>query len=91
MTSEAYQDSVAASVRAVICEELKLAAVSGEDDIFNLGANSLNALNIILKLSDLYGTDLTPEVIFEFPAVGDLCEAISRLLGEAGRAPAPTA
>lgn len=77
-------NSVSASARSIIAEELKLDAVSAEDDIFNLGANSLNALNVILKLSDLYGMDLSPEMVFEFPVIGDLCRAISQSLGTAG-------
>jgi phthiocerol/phenolphthiocerol synthesis type-I polyketide synthase E len=69
-------DEVARDVARVWCEVLGLPSLRSEDDFFEVGGNSLFAIQIIARLRRTYGDDLPMSVIFEAATVEGVASAI---------------
>ncbi|MEA2828665.1 MAG: hypothetical protein QOG43_3104 [Actinomycetota bacterium] len=53
-----------------------------DDNFFELGGNSLQATQAVLRLSRLFDVAIPLRLIFESPTVGELAEAVVRILAE---------
>jgi amino acid adenylation domain-containing protein len=76
-----------AGVAAVWLELLDVDTVSGLDDFFILGGNSLLAVRAVRMLGERFGVDLSIRVLFEAPTVTELARRISELTAVAASNP----
>nr|WP_238551360.1 thioesterase domain-containing protein [Legionella oakridgensis] len=53
-----------------------------DDDFFNLGGNSLSAMEIISSIKDRFDVNVTIRTIFEYPTIYSLSAAIEKLQGD---------
>lgn len=67
-------------VAGVWQEVLGVAAVSGSDDFFLLGGQSLFAIQVVARLDKAFGIDLAVRALFETPTVTGLANTIEKLL-----------
>ena len=63
-------------VAAIICSLLHLDALSIDDNIFMLGGHSLLGTQIIARIAETFGVDLSLRVLFESPTVRQLAGVI---------------
>ncbi len=63
-----------------ILPEVSSEELSLESDIFNLGLNSINAMNLLIKLQEKFGIDLTADdITFEnFQNVASLVKLVEK-------------
>ncbi|HEV8583000.1 MAG TPA: amino acid adenylation domain-containing protein [Thermoanaerobaculia bacterium] len=67
------------------CEVLEISDLDLHDNFFDLGGHSLLATQIVSRIRDAFGVELSLRRLFETPTVGGLAEGIDEALrGEAG-------
>jgi thioesterase domain-containing protein/acyl carrier protein len=71
-------DATQASLASIWREELGLEDLGVRDDFFALGGTSLQAVQIMARIEEQFGRDLTPSVLLEAPSVERLAELIDR-------------
>ena len=63
--------------------EVEPASITRETDIMNdLGADSLDLVELIMALEDEYGVTITDESVYEHKTVGDIASFIESLVKE---------
>jgi acyl carrier protein len=63
---------------AEICEEvLRLESVGINENLFDLGANSLLVMMIVSRLTRAFGVELPLTLVFDLPTVSDLASFLS--------------
>jgi amino acid adenylation domain-containing protein len=81
-----------ATIAFVWREILRLPAVDRDDGFFDLGGHSLLAMQVVARLRDALGVDLTLARFFEAPTVAGLAAAVEEARGAvSGPAPPPVA
>lgn len=55
------------------------------DNFFELGGDSLQAMNMLFLLERRTGVEMTPDVLFENPTLGELASFIDRMATVQGR------
>lgn len=71
-------NSVLATVLATYRRVLDDPDVAPDDDFFELGGDSFQAMDIIAALEETTGKRLSPGVIFAFPTATELAKAIMK-------------
>jgi len=66
-------------VAAVFAQVLELERVGVHDDLFRRGGNSLHAAQVIGRINDATGLDASIDLVFEYPTVSELTEALEKL------------
>ncbi len=79
------RDSALETVLSVFREVLGTREVSGEDDFFELGGNSLLAVQVLVRLRESIGLELPLAAVFEARSAG----VLARRMATARRAPGP--
>ncbi|MBZ3905536.1 amino acid adenylation domain-containing protein [Streptomyces griseiscabiei] len=74
----AAHGSPEATIAAVWRDVLGVAAVSAEDDVFDLGAHSLQAIQVTNRLSAELGRDLKVAWLFQHPTPAELARFLDR-------------
>ena len=77
------RDEVAAEVIEVIVQELGIASDEIKLDMTiqdNLGADSLDAINIALALEDKYGFHIEDEALQDFKKISDIINEVKKVL-----------
>ena len=69
-------------VAAVFAQVLGLARVGVQDDLFELGGNSLHAAQVIGRINDAIDMDVSVSLVFEHPTVSGLTQALEKLAAE---------
>jgi acyl carrier protein len=64
-------------VAAILADVLGLDRVGVEDNFFQLGVNSLIAIQVISRVHKILNVDLSLRLVFEFPTVSGLAQAIA--------------
>src|SRR5688572_22038158 len=72
-------------VASIFAEVLELDRVGAHDNLFWRGANSTHAHQVIRRINEATALDAPVSLVFEYPTVRDLTEALERLAEE----PAP--
>ena len=57
-------------------DEFKLESVSRDDDLLELGINSLSAADMCLRLGELFNVEITPAKLVLAPTVAELAALI---------------
>lgn len=70
------------AVMEVWREEFKLDTVSREDDLLDLGINSLSAAEMCLRLGEIFNIEITPAKLVLAPTVAELAALIDEQLAE---------
>jgi acyl-CoA synthetase (AMP-forming)/AMP-acid ligase II/acyl carrier protein/NAD(P)-dependent dehydrogenase (short-subunit alcohol dehydrogenase family) len=71
-------------------QALKLNKISVDDKFFEIGGNSLKSINLISRINDAFGTELTVVDLFENPTVRQLTERTAQKGGVLTNAPEET-
>lgn len=71
-----------AAVAATVAELLGLPAVGVEDNLFLLGGHSLLGAQLIARLRERFGVDLSLRAVFESPTVAELASVVEQLVTE---------
>jgi acyl carrier protein len=79
---EAPVDIRERTLQQIVSEILKVDAVGRNDDIFELGADSLDLLELFTALHERFDVDLPDQLLLEAPTIALLAERIAA--GEAG-------
>ncbi|MCA0902162.1 non-ribosomal peptide synthetase [Microbulbifer agarilyticus] len=66
------------TIQSVFESQLKTSVTNLETSFFDLGGHSLSALNVIARLNKLFALELPPTLLFDFPSVSALAQAISQ-------------
>lgn len=69
-------------VAAVFAQVLGLDRVGVHDDLFGLGGNSLHAAQVIGRINDATDMDAPVSLVFEYPNVSELTQALEKLAAE---------
>ena len=67
-------------VSQIWCDVLKIKNVGLRDNFFELGGHSLLAIQIVARLREAFGREISLNVLFDSPTVADLTTAIDKLL-----------
>jgi phthiocerol/phenolphthiocerol synthesis type-I polyketide synthase E len=73
---------VESRVRVVWSDVLGESGIGPEDDFFDLGGNSLSAVNLMMGIQDEFSVSLEVSVLFEFPTLSLLADHIRELTHE---------
>jgi amino acid adenylation domain-containing protein len=69
-------DGIAQTVARVWAEVLRVPVGRPEDDFFDAGGDSLDAMTFTLELERALGRELSPTLVNEAPRFGQLCEVL---------------
>jgi 3-oxoacyl-(acyl-carrier-protein) synthase/acyl carrier protein len=69
-------------IRATWEHALGLEQIGDEDDVFDLGANSLASMSIVKKIYEKTGIELAFDDLYEYATVSDLCGYVTTLMEE---------
>ncbi len=64
----------------IVSKLLKIEAIGIDDNFFMLGGHSLLGTQIIARIADTFGVDLTLRTLFESPTVRELAAEVERLV-----------
>jgi non-ribosomal peptide synthetase component F/thioesterase domain-containing protein/acyl carrier protein len=70
------EDAIAQTIARVWQAVLRVPVARLEDDFFDAGGDSLQAINFIVELERELGLELSPTLLNEAPRFGQLCEAL---------------
>lgn len=76
----APRSAIEQRVAEVISELLGLEKVGVEDNFFMLGGHSLLGTQVIVRMRELFGVDLSLRSLFDSPTIADLAVEVERLL-----------
>ena len=68
------RSSVAEKMRNIWIKTLKIDALADDDRFFEVGGNSLKSINLVSRINEEFGTDLTVVDLFENPTVRQLTD-----------------
>lgn len=75
----AERADLADQVRELWTAALGVADLSGDQDYFDLGGDSLTAVELMSRVRDRFGVDLSIGAIFDYPTLGSFTEELRRL------------
>lgn len=78
--SSHHPDAVAAEIAAMLARILARQTVATEEDFFELGGDSLSAIELMVAIEVRYGVMVDPVEIFEEPKIRRFAHAIAQLL-----------
>ena len=64
------------TIGAVWAEVLGIGSVDNQDDFFDLGGNSLTAIQATLRLSEDFGTAIGARMLFDNPVLSDFADSV---------------
>jgi amino acid adenylation domain-containing protein len=68
------------ALAAIWGQLLKVESIGIDDDVFDLGAHSLQAMKALTQIRDAFDVNLALRNLFEHPTIAGLAEAIDRLV-----------
>jgi phthiocerol/phenolphthiocerol synthesis type-I polyketide synthase E len=71
------EDSVLAAVRGFWTEALGFEEIAEDDDFFEIGGDSLSAIQLMSRIRDRFGVELSVALLFECPTLALLAQAVS--------------
>jgi acyl carrier protein len=77
---EAPQSQIEKSLASFLAALLGVARVGREDNFFNLGGHSLMAAQVIAKIREAFGVELSLRCLFDHPTLAELCVEIEGLI-----------
>ncbi|MEZ5920172.1 MAG: amino acid adenylation domain-containing protein [Parvularculaceae bacterium] len=63
---------------ALWSELLGVDSVAVDENFFELGGHSLLAMQLIARLRDAFGVEISPRAVFEAPTIAQLCERLAQ-------------
>lgn len=81
-TSTAPRNDTERTIAAIVAERLGLPAVGVEENFFLLGGHSMLGAQLIIRISEQFGVELSLRTLFEHPTVAEMSEEVTRMLTE---------
>ena len=78
-------NEIEAQTAAVVAELLGVDEVGVDEDFFLLGGHSMLGAQVIVRLEDLFGVEVTLRSLFDHPTVARLASEVQRLLADEGQ------
>ncbi len=72
------EDEVEAAVAAIVAELLEVEAVGADENFFLLGGHSMLGAQLIVRLEDRFGVELSLRFLFDHPTSGAITAEITR-------------
>ena len=69
--------AIAEVVAGIVCELLRVATVSWDDDFLALGGASLSAVHLVVRIDDRFGVELPLAYVFDHSTIGDIATAVA--------------
>ncbi|VVM85413.1 MULTISPECIES: non-ribosomal peptide synthetase [Pseudomonas] len=86
-TGNSESESTLQSLIARIwCEQLQVVQVGADDHFFLLGGNSIAATQVVARLREELGLELSLRLLFEAPTLGTFADVVTRLQQDGGLA-----
>lgn len=70
------------AIAAVVAERLALPDVGVDDNFFLLGGHSMLGAQLIIRISEQFGVELSLRTLFEHPTVAEMAAEVERLVEE---------
>ncbi|MCF8967077.1 non-ribosomal peptide synthetase [Pseudomonas carnis] len=80
----ALESDLQQQIAAIWCEQLQLAHVAGDDHFFLLGGNSITATQVVARLRESLGLELSLRLLFEAPTLAAFATAVAQLQQDGG-------
>ncbi|WP_313042053.1 non-ribosomal peptide synthetase [Pseudomonas sp.] len=80
----ALESDLQRQIAAIWCEQLQLAHVAGDDHFFLLGGNSITATQVVARLRESLGLELSLRLLFEAPTLAAFATAVAQLQQDGG-------
>ncbi|MCF5687529.1 non-ribosomal peptide synthetase [Pseudomonas sp. PA-1-3F] len=80
----ALESDLQQRIAAIWCEQLQLAQVAGDDHFFLLGGNSITATQVVARLRESLGLELSLRLLFEAPTLATFATAVAQLQQDGG-------
>ena len=80
----ALESDLQQRIAAIWCEQLQLAQVAGDDHFFLLGGNSITATQVVARLRESLGLELSLRLLFEAPTLAAFATAVAQLQQDGG-------
>ncbi|MBL4982568.1 non-ribosomal peptide synthetase [Pseudomonas fluorescens] len=80
----ALESDLQQQIAAIWCEQLQLAHVAGDDHFFLLGGNSITATQVVARLRESLGLELSLRLLFEAPTLAAFAAAVAQLQQDGG-------
>ncbi|HXN24875.1 MAG TPA: phosphopantetheine-binding protein [Candidatus Dormibacteraeota bacterium] len=77
----ANRTSTKQQLASMLADLLGLERVEDDDNFFMLGGHSLLGTQLIMRIRDTFGVDISLRTIFTQPTVAGIAEEVDRLLG----------
>jgi len=78
-----------AEIARIFSDVLKVPSVGRRDNFFDLGGDSLSAMNALAAVDAALGVSVQVEVLFDYPTVSEFSAAIGERMRLSGTHPAP--
>jgi acyl carrier protein len=78
--------SIEMKVGAIWKRQLGINGIKAQSDFFEMGGDSILALNMLFEVGAAFAIDLPPGILFENPTLGAFCSAVASLQAEHPRA-----
>jgi phthiocerol/phenolphthiocerol synthesis type-I polyketide synthase E len=87
----APEGELEAHLASLWTEALGIGGIGADDNLFELGGDSLLAIRLLARVRKAYGVDIHPAAFFKAPSVADLAQQVElRLIEDIEREAAPT-
>ncbi len=84
----APRNDIEAALAGIWCKVLELDRVGVSDSFFDIGGESLRAMQAMAATNKVFNTSLSVRRIFDAPTIGELAEELSRAMAEGAARPA---
>ncbi|OIN52221.1 non-ribosomal peptide synthase/polyketide synthase [Pseudomonas azotoformans] len=80
----ALESDLQNQIAAIWCEQLQVATVAADDHFFLLGGNSISATQVVARLRETLGLELSLRLLFEAPTLQGFAAAVAQLQQDGG-------
>ncbi len=77
--SDPPQSAVEYNIHAIWCDILKFDSLSVEDNFFECGGHSLTAIQVINRINDRFGIELSVNTLFQNPTIRELSQLVDSI------------
>jgi len=84
VSTGALESDLQNQIAAIWCEQLQVATVAADDHFFLLGGNSITATQVVARLRETLGLELSLRLLFEAPTLQGFAATVAQLQQDGG-------